>query len=93
MLPVIPSITTVAPILYIGGSTCVAPDPTADVFDCNYNPDLTAIPPGLFDFAPALEELYGRPRPAMGRGRPAAQTPRPPATILGNRIALPSRVI
>ena len=39
------------------------------------------------------EAEYGRPRPTMGRGRPPAQAPRSPATILGNRIALPSCVL
>ena len=68
--------TTPAPILYIGGSTCVAPGPTASSFSCKYKPDLTAIPTGLFDFTTALVYLYGRPRPAMGRGRPPAQAPR-----------------
>ena len=86
-----PDTTTVARIL--GGWTCGALGPTASRFDCNDNPGLTAIPPGLFDFTPALSTLYGRLRPAMGRGRPPTQAPRSPATILGNRIALPSCVL
>ena len=47
-----------APIL--GGWNCGAPGPTASSFSCNSNPDLTAIPPGLFDFTPAIFTLYGR---------------------------------
>ena len=57
-----------------------------------YNNAITTIPTGLFNFTTALGTLYGRLRPAMGRGRPPAQTPRSPATILGNRIALPACV-
>ena len=62
---------------------------------CRYlnNNAIMAIPTGLFNFTPALIELYGRPRPDMGRGRPPAQAPRSPATTLGNRIAIPSCVL